>query len=481
MIQAGRGVRTAMAVALIALGLTALGALAPGLAAPADATLIGSLSGTVTGAGRPLPQAWVVVTPVHEDGAAAGEPTRVLTDSTGRYELPEVYWRAVKVQARAPGLGELVDTYWPDAHSFGQAGIVQISSWPVTADIDLPRGGSVQGTVVDQETGAAVPGARVSAWMVDALTAGPVGAQEASGDPGAFRLGRLPPVAVRLAVHLPADSTLLEPAFDLTYPRETLRIDGARRTVDLVIALLPGAEIRGTVRDDRGAPVAGAEVQITRCRPACPPHAFTDDAGRYRIQAIPPGPDLRAFTPGGPSLLPQWFRGAETVFTATPFVLRSGDVRADVDFEVTRGGFANVRVLAADTGAPLIGAIVTLVSRTDLYNRHLGYGSPEDPSNQRIGPVPPGDYVLSVRPGTSNPSYLPVTGYTDLVLAPDGIVTLVGGQTRDLAVRLPARGGDGEGRALDPEDAEPAASGSPLWPGLDAGFRAPPTWPIRTG
>ena len=394
--------------------------------------------------------------------------------------MPEVYWQAVKVQARAPALGEFVDTYWPDAYSLGQAGIVEISSWPVTADIDLPRGGSVQGTVVDRATGAAVPDVRVSAWMVDARTAGPVGGQEPVGEPDGFRLGRLPPVPLRIAVHLPADSELLEPAFDLTFPHETLRIDGARQTTDLVIALLPGAEIRGMVRDDIGQVVAGAEVQITRCRPACPPHAFTDDAGRYRIRAIPPGDDLRVFTSGGPTLLPQWFADAETVFTATPFTLASGEVRPEVDFTLTRGSFATVRVLAGDTGAPLVGAIVSMVGQSDLYNRHLGYGPPEDPSAQRVGPAPPGAYVLSVRPGVSNPEYLPVAPYADPVLAPDGVLQLAGGQTRDIVVRLPARSGAGAPRPRGVGESEPTSDSHP-WPGLAAGFLAAPPWPPDSG
>ncbi len=496
MTHARRGLRAVSTAVLIALGMTALSMTAPGLTAPASAALIGSLSGTVTAVGAPLPRVWVVVTPVREDGNAAGAPTRVLTDSAGRYELPEVYWQAVKVQARAPALGEFVDTYWPGRYSFGQAGVVEISSWPVRIDIDLPRGGSVQGTVIDRRTGAPVPDARVAARMIEAATAGSVGTLERPVEPGGFRLVDLPPVAIRLVVGLPAGATYLEPAYDLTYPMDTLRIDGARTTTALPIALRRGAEIRGTVRNDLGEPVAGVEVQVTPCRPACPAHAWTDDVGRYRIRAIPPGSDLRAYTPGSPDLLAQWYRGAESQFAATPFTLESGDVADDVDFELTRGGFVNVRILAGDTGMPLVGAIVSLVSRSNLYNRHLGTITPEDPSNQTIGPAPPGEYVLGVRPGTSNPGYLPVAPYTDAASAQAGVLELTGGQTRDLVVRLPARAaagadagagartGDRAGpdaaSGLAPGNAVPAIVDSQPWPGLATGFRTSRPWPLGT-
>ena len=146
-----------------------------GMPAPASASLIGELSGTVTGGGVTLPNVWVTFTPVTEDGDPIGDPKRTLTDESGRYEFPEVYDQHIKVQVRAPLFGEFVDTYWPDAHTFAQAGIIEISDWPVTADIDLPVGGSVSGHVVDIATGAPVPEAQVSAMIAASPESGAVG------------------------------------------------------------------------------------------------------------------------------------------------------------------------------------------------------------------------------------------------------------------------------------------------------------------
>ena len=66
-----------------------------GIQAPAAATLVGELSGTVTGGGAPLPNVWVTLTPVSQTGEASGNPKRALTDGEGRYEFPEIYDRDV--------------------------------------------------------------------------------------------------------------------------------------------------------------------------------------------------------------------------------------------------------------------------------------------------------------------------------------------------------------------------------------------------
>ena len=147
-----------------------------------------------------------------EDGDPIGNPKRTLTDESGHYEFPEVYDQDIKVQVRAPLFGELVDTYWPDAHTFDQAGIVEISDWPVTADIDLPVGGSVSGHVVDIATGAPVPEAQVSAMITASPESGAVGYTSRDQAPGAFAISGLPPVPLMLRVRLPPTAATWPPA-----------------------------------------------------------------------------------------------------------------------------------------------------------------------------------------------------------------------------------------------------------------------------
>ncbi len=421
----GRLLLGAVAAALVMLGMPA----------PASASLIGELSGTVTGSGAPLPNVWVTLTPVTEDGDPSGNPKRTLTDESGRYQFPEVYDQGVKLQVRAPLFGKFVDTYWPDAHTFAQAGIIEISTWPVTADVDLPVAGSVTGRVVDLETGAAVPGTRVTAVIASSPEAGPVGLPGRVEEAGGFAISGLPPVPLELRVQPPTDSPYLAqgPA-DLF---EGLRIDGARTTSGVSLGLLRGAEIRGTVRDDRGVPVPGASIKVVGCLPNCPLIVSSDASGAYRILGVSPGDRLGVVAWKGDQLVRQWYPGRDNASRATDIALRPGDELDNVDFALTRGAFMTVQVTGEDNGQPLPGAIALLVSSTDSFQRHFALRSTDDPNRMHLGPVPPGAYTLSVIPGRSNPGYAPVERATSPGLAPTGIIRLGPRDDVVFAVELP--------------------------------------------
>ena len=294
-----------------------------GIPAPASASLIGELSGTVTGDGVPLPNVWVTLTPVTEPGEATGTPKRTLTDESGRYEFPEVYDRDITVHVRAPLFGDLVDTYWPDAFTFAQAGIIEISDWPVTADVDLPVGGSVSGRVVDSATGAAVPEAQVSAVIAASPDAGPVGSTSPGGAPGAFEITGLPPVPMELRVRLPPSSAYLKRGPGQW--QEGVLIDGSVATTGVSIGLLRGAQISGTVRDDRGDPVAGATIKVVGCLPHCPLIATSDASGAYRIVGVTPGSRLGVVAWKDDQLVRQWYPGRDNASRATDIALGAGD------------------------------------------------------------------------------------------------------------------------------------------------------------
>jgi hypothetical protein len=461
----------------------------------ASASLIGELSGTVTGGGVTLPNVWVTFTAVTEDGDPHGDPKRTLTDESGRYEFPEVYDQHIKVQARAPLFGELVDTYWPDAHTFAQAGIIQISDWPVTADIDLPLGGSVSGHVVDLATGAPVPEAHVSAMIAASPESGAVGHSSRTEAPGAFTISGLPPVPMRLRVRLPPTSAHLSQGpgeWD-----EGVRIDGAARTSGVTVGLRRGAEIRGTVRDDAGAPVDGALIKVVGCLPNCPLLVSSDASGAYRIVGVSPGSRLGVVAWKGDQLVRQWYPGRDNASLANDIALEPGDEIDNVDFSLSRAAFMTVPVTGADNGEPLPGAIVRLVSATDPFERHYALRSTEGPGRMRLGPVHPGSYTLSVMPGASNPGYSAVERATSPRIAPTGVIELGPTDDVELAVELPPVAGSqgpdaghiqappslgGAGGRTTGCRAAPGgvASSGPTpqdlpagWPGLDGGFLAP--------
>ena len=407
---------------LVAVGWVVATLAFAGTPGPAAASLIGELSGTVTGGGRAMPNVWVAFTPVTEDGTATGDPRRTLTDAFGRYEFPEVYDQNIKVQVRAPLFGALVDTYWPDAHTFTQAGILEISDWPVTADIDLPVGGSVSGRVVDIATGAPIPEAQVSAMITASPETGAIGFTSRNAAPGSFLISGLPPVPINLRVRLPADSRYLAAGPGQQY--EGVEIDGAVTTSEVRVGLYRGAEIRGTVRDDQGAPVEGAQIKVVGCMPNCPLIVSSDASGSYQILGVSPGSRLGVVAWKGEQLVRQWYPGRDNASLATDIALEAGDEVDGVDFALNRAAFMTVPVTAADTGEPLRGAIVLLVSSTDPFERHYALWSTQGPGRMRLGPVHAGSYTLSVIPGRSNPGYAGVERATDPEIAPGGIIEL---------------------------------------------------------
>lgn len=482
---------------ILLVALVIAGLVAPGVPTPASASLVGQLSGTVTGGGAVLPNVWVTLTPVTAKGDPSGTPTRTLTDESGTYAFPEIDDRAVKVQVRAPLFGQLVDTYWPGVHSFAQAGIIEISNWPVTADVDLPVGISVTGRVVDAQTGAPVPDARVSAVIAAAPLSRAVGAADQADGPGAFALSGLPPVPMQLRVRLPPGSSYL--AAGPGAPSEGVRIDGASSRADVVIGLRRGAEIRGTVRDDTGAPVAGALIKLVGCLPNCPLIATSSESGAYRLLDVSPGTRLGVVAWKGDELLRQWYPGRDNAARATDIALAAGEVLDEVDFALTRGAFVTVGVFGVDSGAPLPTAIVQLTSSDDPFERYFAQRTSDGPGRMRVGPVPPGTYMLSVTPGAANPGYLPVVRLVDTEAAPQGILELGPEDDLDLVAALPRAGmgagavaaapqeshaesttgragadasgcrGDAEGRPWP--GCAPAAPDR--WPGLAQGFLAP--------
>lgn len=412
-----------------------------GAPAPASATLIGELSGTVTGSGVPLPNVWVSFTPVTEDGNPVGDPKRTLTDDAGRYEFPEVYDQDIKVHVRAPLFGKFVDTYWPDAHSFNQAGVLEISDWPVTADIDLPVGGSVSGRVVDIATGAAVPEAQVSAMITASTESGAVGFASRDHAPGAFAISGLPPVPLMLRVRLPAGSRYLASGPSERF--EGVQVDGSAATSGVTVGLRRGAEIRGTVRDDAGVPVEGALIKVVGCMPNCPLIVSSDESGAYQIVGVSPGSRLGVVAWKGDQLVRQWYPGRPNASQANDIALEPGDTIDNVDFALSRAAFMTVPVTGADSGDPLPGAIVLLVSATDSFERHYALRSKEGPGRMRLGPLHPGSYRLSVIPGASNPDYTAVDRATHPGIAPEGIIELGPEDDVEFEVELPPLDGSG--------------------------------------
>jgi protocatechuate 3,4-dioxygenase beta subunit len=456
----------------------------------------GRILGTVTGGGVALANSWVTLTALDTRGEPTGQPSRTVTDATGRYEFLGLAPGPVTLQARAPLGGTLVDTYWPQAFTFGTAGVLEVADGPVRADIDLPEGGSAQGRVVDARTGEPVVGARVTAGITGDRPTGSVGTPRPVALPGGFSLGALPPVPLELSVAVPPDSPYLGIAAGRSGDRSPLRLDGSARSSDLTIGLLRAAAITGTVRDDAGTPVVGADVRLVGCRPTCPPHASTDAAGRYRLEGVSPGTGLSVVAQPAWGLLGPWYPSRESTARVSDLAVAEGAAIGSVDFTLNRPAFLSLDVLGAGESDPLR-AIVRLTTTGRTYSQYFNGASagrppgpsgsgdtgapavptPPGPIQLTVGPVPPGGYSVSIDLGVADPGYLPTRWVSDTGTPSGPTIRLVAGEANravaSLASRTARDGHPVRAAAAPAAVAGPAPGG---WPGLAQGFLAPGGW-----
>ena len=465
------GARGAAAV----LGVVALlGSVPPAAAAEPGGTIMG----TVTGAGVALANTWVTLTPLDSRGQPTGQAQRTVTDATGRYEFRTLATGPVKLQARAPLGGSLVDTYWPQAFSLDTAGIFEASTGWVRADIDLPEGGSAQGQVVEARTGNPVVGVRVTASVAGDRPSGSVGTSRPVAGPGEFFLDRLPPVPVELSVSVPQDSPYLDSAAGSSADSESLGLDGGEQTTGLTIGLLRGAVVSGTVRDEAGAPLVGAEVTLVGCRPVCPPPARTVADGSYRLAGVAPGSGLTVIAQPAWGLLGPWYPSRESTARRTGHEVAEGDVVDSVDVTVTRPAFVSLDVLGA--GSEPLRAIVRLTTIGRTYSQYLtgpstADGPPPEAIRLRVGPVPPGEYSVSIDEGVADPGYLPSRWVSDTGTPSSPTIRLVAGENRSV-ISLASAGGDRDVPIGAEPGRAPLSASAGGWPGLAQGFLGPATW-----
>jgi hypothetical protein len=98
-----------------------------------------------------------------------------------------------------------------------------------------------------------------------------------------------------------------------------------------------------------------------------------------------------------------------------------------------------------------------------------------------VGPVPPGEYSVSIALGVADIGYLPTRWVADTGTPATPTIRLAPGERNSSVIRLAAADGQ--------PDVEVPASGSPTprsptpggWPGLSRGFLDPEPWADVTG
>ncbi len=365
-----------------------------------------SLSGVVRDdAGRPVAGA-----EVRGEGDQGGAPPPAeRTDASGAFHvdgvLPGEYMVVAREGGRAPGVAVAI------VESGGEAAVSLIVS----------DGGYAVGRILDAEGRPVAGRVRVEAWNGRSLPGFASDALVADARAnGSFALGPLPIGSLGIAASAPRLATR----------RVDAEVAARGGTVDLGdIALDPGLEIRGRVRDREGNGIAGAEVRVTRHGSGTPSdgEAVSEADGGFVVGGLESGShEVSATAPG--------YAPAEATATS------GGE---PVDLLMEPGGEIAGRVVDAD-GSPVEDARVSAEegSRPAGPGRYFGGQSDEGDGRFVLRDVAAGKYALQVRAESRGEASL-------------SDVRVAAGRTTDVGTIGLSRGGslqrtvvDGEGRGI---------------------------------
>jgi hypothetical protein len=169
--------------------------------------------------------------------------------------------------------------------------------------------GGIAGVVVTEEA-TPRPLRRAVVTLSGAALAGD--RRVATDDEGGFAFGRLPAGRYTLTAEKPAWVKTFHGSRRVGIgPASPIALADGQAVTDIIIPLMRGAVVEGTIRDEHGVPLASAQASVLQpviidgerrlVRPPGPVQfATTDDRGRYRIYGLPPGEyTVRASGGGG--------------------------------------------------------------------------------------------------------------------------------------------------------------------------------------
>lgn len=262
------------------------------------------------------------------------------TDPGGHYEvvdLPEGKY-VVHFSADRNNL-KYVSEYYDNASNYLEMDLFTLGSAGATIDAELAQGGSIAGTITDEDSGLPVVGVRACAQDSQGFWPRCVN----SDATGAYRLNGIPSGVY---------SVVYEGGNSVNYLREFYKdaetwaaatdvpVTSPALTSGIDAELAQGAEILGHVTDPgTGAPSKGVFVCANEQEPGeyqgCD---TTNEEGNYAIRSLPAGTYLVAFEleylPTG-LWAKQWWQGAETMAEADPIVLMPPETRSGIDGQAT--------------------------------------------------------------------------------------------------------------------------------------------------
>ena len=299
---------------------------------------------------------------------------------TGNYEV-EFY-----------GTGSYIAQYYDGQSSHANANPVSVTDGQVTTGINaaMLSNGVISGTVTDASTGNPIAGAYANVYDSNGYYV----TYAATNSSGVYTTPGLPAGSYTVKVSAAGYAPFTQSG--------TVSVSIGSTTSGINAALAPDGAISGTVTDAGGQTnLASVSVTAYDSSGSYATSTSTASDGSYTLKNLVPGTYELKFTPSsGQNYLPQYYHGENTLASADPVTVTSGQTTTGIGAALATGGQVTGKVTDSATGQPIQYAYA------ELLNTSGGYVS-------EVSTAADGSFTLTALPTGTYTLYYWASGHLD--------------------------------------------------------------------
>lgn len=365
-----------------------------------DSLDAGGITGRIEGIADTDSSAWVLAVAAHlfEDPTAwaFGE-----VRPGGEYIITGLDLGSYLIMAGADGF---MPQFFSNAYNIWEAAIVEVAPNEITEGINFflepaqSGAGAITGRVIAEDTGEPIAGAQVYAFSANNSF---VSMRTETNDDGTYELPELRSGAYYVQAYAEGYfNQFYDGVLNIEHATTVAVIDQETAS-DINFAMNQGGTISGTVTGADGAPISGANIQVSALRERGDYDGYfygwavTDDAGSYTVSGLGDGDYVVGVHHYGPNYyVNKWYDNAGSFEEATPVPVTLGEDTSDINFVIeSPTAFGSIAgALRLEDGAPLQNAIVRLESIDTPGFYYFDYAYPDENGNYAMDDVPVGTY-----------------------------------------------------------------------------------------